>query len=754
MMDNRITAYEERLMQDRKILNDLAKEIQPETAGKMTQLRMEQLQRELDYMNQQLGMLKEEYARVPKTQSTPQMQQTPSPMMQNRPQGQPVPSVMMQNRSQGQQVPPGMQSAPQWQPMPPNMMWNAGSAPVAPQRDIEHTIGKSLMGIFASVLIFLSLLFFAAVALPFLNDTVKMVLMYVISFGFAITGNLLLLKEKRNKWFLSIAGCGMGAVYISLFVSNLYFKTMNDIVLYLCVFVWAVVVCILSRLRSNLFLAIGQTGVAISVFAGVVLCNSVEDVNKLLFLLIYFLFAEAVFYVSHLQREYNKNLMNHIFMAVCLFLLLFAVNAEYTESTIQGGIISILFATAALVLILLSMAAFRVHPKKNVAFGVLNSIYFFMAYSALSMQFEYAKIAVFLLAILALTGLEISFYEKQPQKRSKIAGKIIFQVMLFIYAGSAAGDIHILEEYISVLALMAIGSVLYGYIGNRQSYKIAGLVYGSLFLLTSMNDYMHFMWGVGVFTLIFVLMYVYKMQYRLWMKIISCVMLYIFLMIDISRMLGNIEFISSDGEDLIWILLLGIANVGLSKVPAFHRNPITREVEEGMLILTGIAQIILMLSATMIMCLADNPVMRVLAVIFTIFLYAVNSYNLLKIGTGAGGGIYVAIKFNFLLGIICILYGTPGFLFSIASLVIAVTCTILGFVFGRQNRRNLKPVRIYGLILALVCMVKLILFDISYDSMLLRAISFFISGLLCFGISFIYNLVDKKFMKMQNNNYR
>ncbi len=260
-MDNKITAYEDRLIQDRKLLNNLIEEVQSKDATRMTQMRIEQMQRELAYMNQQLILLKEENARVP------QMQQTPPVMQQAAPQQawQPM-----------QQTPPTMQSMPQMQQTPPTMMWNANAAPVAPQRDIEQTIGKSLMGIFASILIFFSLLFFAAVALPFLNDTIKMILMYVISLGFAITGNLLLIKDKKNKWFLSIAGCGMGAVYISLFVSNLYFKTINDIVLYLCVFVWAVVVCILSRLRSDLFLSIGQAGVALSLIPIIVHYNKLE----------------------------------------------------------------------------------------------------------------------------------------------------------------------------------------------------------------------------------------------------------------------------------------------------------------------------------------------------------------------------------------------------------------------------------------------------------------------------------------------
>ena len=52
----------------------------------------------------------------------------------------------------------------------------------------EKAIGKSLMGIFASVLIFISLILFATLLLPYFNDTAKMITTYVISFAFLGAG--------------------------------------------------------------------------------------------------------------------------------------------------------------------------------------------------------------------------------------------------------------------------------------------------------------------------------------------------------------------------------------------------------------------------------------------------------------------------------------------------------------------------------------------------------------------------------------
>ena len=69
--------------------------------------------------------------------------------------------------------------------------------------------------------------------------------------------------------------------------------------------------------------------------------------------------------------------------------------------------------------------------------------------------------------------------------------------------------------------------------------------------------------------------------------------------------------------------------------------------------------------------------------------------------------------------------------------VLAVLLILFGFWKSR------KPVRIYGLILVLVSICKLILLDISYGKLELRAFSFLICGVICFGISFLYNRMDK-----------
>lgn len=55
------------------------------------------------------------------------------------------------------------------------------------------------------------------------------------------------------------------------------------------------------------------------------------------------------------------------------------------------------------------------------------------------------------------------------------------------------------------------------------------------------------------------------------------------------------------------------------------------------------------------------------------------------------------------------------------------------------SKTNFKPIRLYGLILAIFSTLKLLLSDISYTNSIARVLSFMIAGILCFAIVFIYN---------------
>ncbi len=100
--------------------------------------------------------------------------------------------------------------------------------------------------------------------------------------------------------------------------------------------------------------------------------------------------------------------------------------------------------------------------------------------------------------------------------------------------------------------------------------------------------------------------------------------------------------------------------------------------------------------------------------------------------------IYSAVKFTILMFVILRSMEAGAAIISIGCFIIAIACIVTGFMM------KLEKLRVYGLVLSMICIVKLVMFDIVYSNTLGHAVSFFVSGILCFSISAIYYYVGKR----------
>ena len=247
---NRILEYEKQLIQDRQQLLELLSET-PEENEELVRYKLECFQKEIAFMNRQVELLKEEANTVQATQNVQragtfaeQMKQTSqaemSPMQTDseteavsKAQAvQATQETQATNSAQGNQKQTaakgafsGQESGGQRETQATILQRMAATQAKAPvKKDLEQTVGKSLMGIFASVLIFISLILFATLLLPYFTDTLKMLTTYLVSFAFLAVGLVKMKKDKGNKFYIALTGCGIGAIYISLLLSNMYFK--------------------------------------------------------------------------------------------------------------------------------------------------------------------------------------------------------------------------------------------------------------------------------------------------------------------------------------------------------------------------------------------------------------------------------------------------------------------------------------------------------------------------------------------------
>ena len=190
----------------------------------------------------------------------------------------PVPPTMPQ-----QEAPPAIPPMQNVQPISPppsfqqNVPWTSQTQtmqPVPPpqQMDTEQKFGKIVMGILASIFIFAAIL----IGYAFLPSILQMVGLFAIGAGVSAAGLYGISKKKYPYFFLSVAGCGAGILYLSILLSYWYFSVVGKWAMYGMLLLWAVFVLWMSRKSVPLFRLIGQCGIVLSLLFAFRQLNALE----------------------------------------------------------------------------------------------------------------------------------------------------------------------------------------------------------------------------------------------------------------------------------------------------------------------------------------------------------------------------------------------------------------------------------------------------------------------------------------------
>lgn len=746
-MWKRIQDCEKRIQQNREELNRLMDDFLADNDEELYRVKIKHLQREVHELENEIADLKEVYGR-----RKPQAVQSNNMYNQASVQPRVQQPIMWQNPVQPQQ-PVMKQASMQATPQQPVMQQRPIHAASANQNqpasaDVEKIVGKSLMGVFASILIFVSLIVFGTLVVPLLNDAAKIALMFTVSLIFAVAGNLLLLKDSGNKWYLSIAGCGMGAVYVSLLMTRIYFNAISDFALYFLIFIWAIVICVLSRLRSKLFLVIGQSGIFVSMIFGVIHCTQLDDGGKLLFLVFFFLLAEGVFYVSHMQKEYLSNLLNHIFMFVSLIVLVIGTSGYYGTGETAALVACGMTILLALTPIVLSMTYFTYEKLSDaVAFGLLNSGYLILAMVSFHEKFGEYNVITLILVLMLMVGLELIHGWKFKYEKELKWGRGIFGITLMIALLYEVVETKYLFENTSFM-VPAILFLLYGFIRTKELYKIPGLFLAFICIFIPMDVYNYLICGSLIFLTVIALQCLYKEQYATWIKVVTYPTLLLFIIINMLRLWDTWNAALEGIEQFLIIVgVMAVINLCLMKIPLLHMHLKTKDDENSVLLEGGIIHIILMLISLGCIAWIERGDLHFISIVMGVILFIANIYEMMIYHKGTWSSIYIGGKLLILVMVILGSFEAPDVIFSIVMLIFAGAFVVIGFGAEIKYGILMKPLRICGLVLSLVSTVKLLLIDIYYDDKIMLAVNLFLSGIICFAISFIYNRVDKKILQ-------
>lgn len=650
-------------------------------------------------------------------------------------------------------------------------------------QDLEKTIGKSLMGVIASGFIFISIIMFAIVMLPSMSDEFKIAAMFLGSAAFTIVGMLNLKREDYRAFFLTLAGCGIGAFYVSLLVTRFYFQAIGVLPFLVLVLVWTVPVCIFGRKKSRVFQWIGQCGNLISV----IFCSnytSSEGEYSLFFLLLGFYIGASMLYtLLYFEKTFVKNILNFVFNLAGAIVFLIGLSdlcpgaqegmeaGYHSAAAFCGQLVSILLILYMIAQIVLM---YRTRSGENVlGFSILQIFevgVLILAAGWLGDAFAFNEKWIFLICFVILL-CALAAYEWRCRKERQ-GLRCFYETVSVIAMNWALHNTEALEFHISIMPIV-LGLLVAAYLLKNRLFLYLSL--GELFFfrfVTLFEDDFSRMERMG-WTMFYIVLCLllhhfignadraridmgleekkrkrtpeYLMAYSEEIHRLLVYAAFFFLFsADIKHVIDALApDMNSSSQGSLWnfltCILLGSVNFLVSCYFQKKEYAQMPDIKRFGAVVCTCFQGLCMIFTLCIIQTMEQKVLHILLILFALALFSINTKNLIQKYPGMLCGAYIGLKFTVLVYVILSSFDASNAVISVGCFLFAILCIVAGFCF------HYKPLRIYGLVLSLVSTVKLILVDLAYGSAGELALGFFICGILCFGISMIYHGIDKKY---------
>ena len=663
------------------------------------------------------------------------------------------------------QVPPAQQQMPAWQQgrqMQPNPArqrpQRRSKQPRVPRQprerqSFEQFIGKNAMGIGASILVFIAMVMFATLLMPYIGEELKCAAMYIFSFILIGLGEWIYRKNKSG--YMILTACGMGALFISLFATKIYFKFIDSIPLYALLLLWMGCCAYLGKKRHLLFLIIGQIGLFVALSIAAIGLIIPAD----LYLSFGFLMAtETIFFALFWKSEYKYNLANTIGLLASLAVFVNGaaykiINVRYSSDKLPLVIVlgcAVLMALAVIRLINISKDDKQLTTSGIVALagsGCVTGAAWALSRAMLIHEtmdifdqilpfglagWSYALTTIYLIAVLVAL---IKNQTANDGKRSPLQ-YICFGMMMFSLLALPSSYVPYL------VAAVLIALVAYNYKVNQKDlyYVSQAVVVFSIIEITFVDS----LPACVIILALSLWQMVYSRKKNPELRMMPYE--YVSYITTILLMYTLINLVTHEvwtGSSFMRIF----ATVGMFIVIQLAaRETDWTDSDNGRLGLFHFANLAAMLYALDGFQMDFRTMELVVYSLLVIGLFSLNLEQLLSINDKFGA--YISGKYTVLAAVILNALSAVNYAYSIAFLLISIASIVVGFKIKN------KSMRLFGLVLSMLSIVKLIMFDVSYSNTLMRALSFLASGLICFGISLVYNRIDKQHkQKTEDTNY-
>lgn len=586
---------------------------------------------------------------------------------------------------------------------------------------MENWIGRNAIGVIASVLVFLGLVFLGVTVVPQLSDHMKVAAMFLLSAALTVGGSIVAIR-RRNGFTCALMGCGAGSLFISVFVIHLFFGMIGEVTAYGLILAWMVMCLALVRKTESLLLSVVvQLGLAISVCLGYY--SGAYD-GKLALMLVYQVAAGFIVVGGNLvfyRKAYRSSLV--LALALCV---------------VASG-----FMCHALGWRVITMALLG---SMSLAGDVVRQDGLFMA--GFAMQLVQSSVLFALIIASILSGHRA--VEEQQQggtaiDAEKSAIRALFGLLMAGERASIAHEAYAIHPAVVLLQTISASAFWLTTLRLCMGSLAVLVIYGGGRSLDVTGSQLAMV--ITAFAQVVAIVACAALVVRRAKRenlechgaVLRATLIALVLGIAFTIMQAQMQQLFAKGyAPLAWMWVAALCTVALSS-----------QKMTGDTLYRAFALCFLAFDALYLALCGFEGLSSVIGglpatVIGAFYVAGVGTFSiwLVRMMKPSPAGIVVyAIACTVLL-MTYLTANTPlaaeAYRWSICCMACALACVVVGF------RLRVKPLRLYGLVLMLACVAKLVLVDaVGLDS-LARVGAFVAGGAICFAVSALYNFVARR----------
>lgn len=278
------------------------------------------------------------------------------------------------DRQEPPKTPPVSPKPPTWTAppplqIPPQMSQNGRPPVPPPKKDKEFNFGKNLLGILASLLVFIGILLTA-----WASGSRWIQLCGILAAGLFLMLLGMLASRRKSAYrtfFLSVSGCGAGILYLGIMLGYWYYELLSVLGMYALFLLWAGLMYLLSRGKLPVFQNIGHIGMVVAVFSQLDNYTKFrlssfsdrfsEQANFQLLIMTCYVCISALFYLlTNRQERPEKHLFTLYANGICVGLLgiRILIQADQFYTLFRNGVMHVQTKALSMAVCSLLLAGF------------------------------------------------------------------------------------------------------------------------------------------------------------------------------------------------------------------------------------------------------------------------------------------------------------------------------------------------------------------------------------------------------------